>query len=228
MPSRKVPLITEGVYHVLNRGNASAPIFNRERDYQRFMLTLCYYQYTEPPLRFSHFSQLLPAIKSRLSKDLQSKAIRIEIIAFCLMPNHFHFLLKQKEEQGICDFIRQSTSSYSHYFNTKYKRRGSLFEGRFKAIRVETETELLHLSRYIHLNPYSSNLVKSRNRLCLYRYSSLPEYVGKTETEICQKSSILSNFKDKDSYLRFVLDRADYQKSLEAIKHATFDDGNIL
>lgn len=155
--------------------------------------------------------------------DLKRQPMRVEILSFCLMPTHFHFLLKQEKEEGIYNFIRQFTDSYTRYFNIRHKRRGPLFEGRFKAIKVETGTQLLQISRYIHLNPYSAKLIKSRERLLTYQYSSLPEYVKETENEMCQKDMILSQFKSKKSYTDFVLDQADYQRTLEDVKNGILE-----
>lgn len=220
MPIRTTPLISGGYYHVINRGNASQPIFRKDHDYHRFVETLQHYQCSNPSPRFSHLQNLLPEIKEGILKKHKEGPKRVAIIAFCLMPNHFHFLLKQKEDQGIYNFVRQLANSYSRYFNTKYNRRGALFEGRFKAIKVETETQLLHLSRYIHLNPHSSHLIKNINQLFTYPYSSLPEYLRSADGGICQKEVILTHFLNtKDGYRKFVLDQADYQRSLKEIDH---------
>jgi len=225
MPNRPTPLITGEIYHVLNRGTGSIPIFKNKYDYQKFIQIFLYYQNENPPVRFSRIS-FLPReqqeeIFSRLKKE---KDFRVEIIAYCLMPNHFHFLLRQKKEGGIANFIRLSTNSYARYFNTKYQRKGSLFEGRFGAVRIENEFQLLHVSRYIHLNPYSSFLVKNLTLLVDYPFSSLPEYLGKTKEEICQKEVVLSEFSSAEKYKAFVMDQADYQRELEKIKHQTLEE----
>ena len=120
-----------------------------------------------------------------------------EIVAYCFMPNHFHFLLKQKANDGISKFIANFTNSYGRYFNSKNKRNGPLFQNRFRATRIETEQQLLHVSRYIHLNPYSAYLVKNLKELEVYPYSSLPEYIGKTDSEFCYKENVLHYFKGK-------------------------------
>lgn len=116
-------------------------------------------------------------------------------------------------------FLRLFTDSYSRYFNTKYKRRGSLCAGRFKAIRVESDSQLLHLSRYIHLNPYSSFLIKDFGGLLAYPFSSLTEYLGFSENNICYKEIVLNQFSSHKEYKDFIFDRADYQRALEEIKH---------
>ena len=219
MPARTTPLVTGKIYHVLNRGNASVPIFRDKRDYQRFMDTFLYYQHKDVPIRFSQLLNLNKVERETLLSNVKKKPKQIAIIVFCLMPNHFHFLLKQLEAEGIYNFIRQFINSYSHYFNLRHKRKGSLFEGRFRAVRVETEEQLLHLSRYIHLNPYSSLLVRDLKQLSTYPYSSSMEFLDTIDEGICQKDDILSYFPEKGDYREFVFDRADYQRSLEEIKH---------
>lgn len=220
MPARRVPLVTGEFYHIINRGNASVPIFKTKRDYHRFFETFLYYQNCDLSMRYAKlFTLSLKEREDLLNKLKEKRKLWVEVIAYCLMPNHFHFLLKQVDDKGISNFIRLLGNSYSHYFNTKYKRKGGLFEGRFKAIRIETDSQLLHLSRYIHLNPYSSFLIKNLDELIKYPFSSLSEYLGLSKTKVCQKESILSSFSNQEDYKKFIFDRADYQRSLEEIKH---------
>jgi putative transposase len=220
MPGREIPLITNEVYHILNRGIAFQPSFQNKKDYTRAIEALFYYQNKKPPLRYSKFLLLANSKRTQILEKLtQEKQFLVEIISYCLMPNHFHLLLKQLTENGISKFISNFTNSYTRYFNTKHKRTGPLFQGKFKAIRVETNEQLFHLSRYIHLNPYSSYVVKTLKDLENYSYSSLPEFLGKTQTNFCSKEIILDNFKNKSSYQKFVFDQANYQRKLEEIKH---------
>lgn len=220
MPARTIPLATNETYHVFNRGNASMPIVKSQYDHHRFIKTFLYYQNNNPPMRFSQVNNLAISKRAKLLKKLKKQRnFLIEIVAYCLMPNHFHFILKQLKDKGILNFIRVFTNSYSRYFNTKNKRKGGLFEGRFKAVRVETNNQLLHLSRYVHLNPYSSFLVKDFKSLLEYPFSSLPEYISLSGNNICNKESVLDQFSNREEYKKFVLDQADYQRSLAQIKH---------
>jgi len=220
MPGREIPLTTNEVYHILNRGIAFQPSFQNKKNYTRAIEALFYYQNKKPPLRYSKFLLLANSKRTQILEKLtQEKQFLVEIISYCLMPNHFHLLLKQLAENGISKFISNFTNSYTRYFNTKHKRTGPLFQGKFKAIRVETDEQLFHLSRYIHLNPYSSYVVKTLKDLENYSYSSLPEFLGKTQTNFCSKEIILDNFKNKSSYQKFVFDQANYQRKLEEIKH---------
>jgi len=221
MPIRKTPLATGEIYHIFNRGVGAIPIFGCNRDYRRFILTFLYYQNQNHPFQFSKFLDLPKEEKEKLLSRLQKeKNFEVEIIAYCLMPNHYHFLLRQTTKNGILNFIRLTTNSYSKYFNIKNKRKGGLFEGRFSAVRVENEKQLIHLSRYIHLNPYSGFVVKDLKKILTYPYSSLKEYLDdKGSAGFCQKELIFAYFKTPKAYKEFVLDQADYQRNLEIVKH---------
>lgn len=224
MPFRKIPLVTDEFYHIFNRGVASQPTFLNKRDYQRMMELIPFYQNDNLPFRYSKF--LMLNLKERMlawEKIIKAEDFLVEIVAYCLMPNHFHFLLKQTKENGIRQFIGNIVNSYTKYFNTKKERTGPLFQGRFKAVRVETDNQLLHLSRYIHLQPFTSHLVKSLEELIEYPYSSFPEYLGKPGKGVCVKEEVLAHFKSRESYKQFVFDNADYQRKIERIKHLLFE-----
>ena len=223
MPIRSTPLVSQEIYHVINRGIAGLNIFLNKSDYTRFIKTFQYYNNEKPPTKFSNYRNLYRINPKILLKFDKPKKPIVEIIAFCLMPTHFHFLIKQLNDNGISEFLRKIANSYARCFNTKYKRRGPLYEGRFKAIRIESENQLLHVNRYIHLNPYSSRLLKDLNQLFTYTYSSLPEYLNFNSTNICSKDIIFSHFKDLEDYKKFIMDQADYQQSLEEIKHHLLD-----
>lgn len=224
MPCRAAPLITDEIYHVVNRGSAAVPIFHTKRDYRKFLQIFLYYQNDHPPIRFSRFEELNTQNRGRILQTLKTKKdLLVWIIAYCLMPTHFHFLLKQTKDHGVLNFIRLSTNSYSRYFNTKNQRKGSLFEGRFKAVRIETNNQLLHVSRYIHLNPYTAYTVRDFSALLSYPFSSLVEYLGNSEEKICQKEVILEQFSSPGKYKEFVFDQADYQRTLEEIKHQVLE-----
>lgn len=218
MPARLIPLVNEEFYHIYNRGVASQPVFLTKRDYERFILCLSYYQFQNTPIRISHFLRLTYDERSVLLSNLENGNLKtIELIAFCLMPNHFHLLVKQASEGGISTFLKKITDSYTRYFNVKNDRVGPLFQGSFKAVHIENNEQLMHVSRYIHLNPLVSYLVKEDSFLS-YSWSSLPEYLN-GNSKLINSKPVLENFKTADKYLQFVLDQADYGKQLEQIKH---------
>ena len=136
------------------------------------------------------------------------------------MPNHFHFLLKQLRDDGITEFASKLTNSYTKYFNTKHTRVGPLFQGEFKAVLIESDEQLLHLSRYTHLNPLVSYLTKNLNS---YEWSSYGEYAG-NQPGICAKKDVLAFFNSPNKYSQFVMDQADYGATLNFIKHQLLEE----
>lgn len=213
MPYRFIPFVTEEYYHIYNRGSEKRIIFEDSIDYRRFLKTLKYYQIEGPKPKFSNFPNLT------VNKLDETKKI-VEITAYCLMPNHFHLLIKQVKDKGITDFMSKSLNSYTKYYNTRHNRVGALLQGMFKAVLVENDAQLIHVSRYIHLNPISSKIVKNLDH---YRWSSYQEYTNPTSNGFCFKENILSLFKTSKDYQRFVLDQASYAIDLEFIKHQLVD-----
>jgi len=214
MPSRVHPLVNGEYYHIYNRGVDKMDIFKNSYDFKRFIKTMLYYQIAGPKPRFSLFAPT--------TNLLDESKKNVEIICFCLMPNHFHFLLKQLVDKGITEFISKLSNSYTKYFNIKKGRVGYLFQGEFKSVLVGTNEQLLHLSRYVHLNPLVSDLTKNLNE---YTWSSYPEYLGLTSQKNCTKEIILDQFKSKEYYKNFTLDQESYGRDLEIIKHQLFDEG---
>lgn len=212
MPGRMTPLVNGEFYHIYNRGSEKRSIYQQSRDYKRFQQTFYYYQFPGPKPRFSNF------IKTDLFKTPFETKI-VEIICYCLMPNHFHFLVKQLKDNGISIFMSQLSNSYTKFFNTKYKRVGPLLQGAFKAVLIESQEQLIHVSRYIHLNPVVSGLTK---RLDDYSWSSYLEYT-QANSLFCNPNEILNLF-PSEKYKQFVEDQIDYGTTLEFIKHHLVDE----
>ncbi|MBI4990750.1 transposase [Candidatus Gottesmanbacteria bacterium] len=220
---RNLVFAADQIYHVFNRGIEKRPTFLDKREYERALLTVDFYQYEDPPLRLAKALQLNKKEREEFFINLKKQGMKLAtVICFCFMPNHFHFLLKQKKEGGITKFLSNFANSYTRYFNTKHKRVGPLFQGTFKAVRIEDEEQLLHVSRYIHLNPVTSYLIKEED-LNSYQWSSFPEYLRHVKDNICDKDMVLAHFKSADTYRRFVYDQSDYSKRLAQIKHLIFD-----
>jgi len=213
MPGRITPLVTNEYYHIYNRGSDKRSTYTQPRDYARFQKTFYYYQFSGPKSKFSQSTQ------SSLFKPLQNEKL-VEILCFCLMPNHFHFLVKQLKENGISIFVSQLSNSYTRYFNVKYNRVGPLFQGAFKSVRIETEEQLIHVSRYIHLNPVVSGIAKRPED---YRWSSYAEYITQAPF-FCSIEEVISLFKISQKYKKFVEDQIDYARTLEFIKHSLLDE----
>lgn len=220
MPGRNIPLVTGEIYHIFNKGVASQPIFLDKKDYIRAIHAFLYYQNESLPLKYSGFLALSISDQRKVLTELKKKnRFLVNNIAYCLMPTHFHFLVRQEKDHGISEFISHFSNSYSRYFNTKNERIGPLFQGRFKAVRVENDEQVLHLSRYIHLNPFSSYVVKSINDLVEYPFSSFREYLTLDKNNFCDKNLIMSNFDNSNSYKKFILDYAEHQRLLKNIEH---------
>lgn len=214
MPYRIVPLVNDSFYHVFNRGVEKRIIFLEEQDFRRFIRTLIYYQLSGPKPPYSERDRLL-------NQDFANNPKIVEVVCYCLMPNHFHLVLRQLRDGGISEFLRKVINSYTKYFNTKYKRVGPLFQGVFKTVLIEDDFQLIHLSRYIHLNPYVSKLVPVTQE---YPYSSYHNFIGLEHDPLCLKDYVLHHFRDGDDYKEFVEGYQDYAMELEFMKHILLED----
>lgn len=222
MAIRQTPLVSGGYYHVFNRGVAKMPVFTSTSDYSRGLQTVEYYRFVDPPLKFSKYKDLSIEKRNKINLELNYKNEHlVDILSFVFMPNHFHFLLRQNTEWGVSKFVGQFSNSYTRYFNTKKNRVGPVFQGVFKAVEVESEEQLIHISRYIHLNPYSSSIV-NKTELDKYQWSSLPAYLG-GQNRFIETHSVLSQFSKNLSYRDFVFDHSDYARQLEIVKHLIID-----
>ena len=224
MPFRKIIFVYNEVYHVINRGVAQAPIFLNQKEHQRFVDLLDFYRFAHPSLSFSHYTRLPLKEREKFMDDLKNKSSNlVEILAYCLMPNHFHLLLKQKEERGIPIMLANLQNGYAKYFNLKHKRIGPLFQSMFKAVRIETDDQLLHVSRYIHLNPSTSYIVDIE-KLSAFHWSSFPEYLGERSSLFVNYEIILSLVGGKQKYKDFIFDQAEYQRELSNIRHLILEN----
>ncbi len=223
MPYRKTIFADNQIYHMVNRGVNQAPIFLNRTDYERFINLISFLRYC-PNIQYSHFSRMKIAERADFLDALQKNGKpAVEILAFCLMPNHYHILLKQLREKGPQEFMRNLQNSYAKYFNAKNKRSGPLFQSAFCSVRIENDEQLKHVSRYIHLNPSSSYLVKISD-LEGYRYSSLNDYWGADSFDFVDTADVLKNFKSKQQYKDFVYGYANRQRELNLIKHLVLED----
>lgn len=193
MPRRKEKFINDYYYHVYNRGVEKRTIFKNKEDYQVFLEILIYYLVPEKKWPDNIFSRK-PQVKISQSAKL---------LCFCLMPNHFHLIVKQDKKDGIRALMHALGITYSMYFNKKYDRVGSLFQGRFKAKLINSDEYLLQVSKYIHLNPQEF----SRKPLNTYPYSSYRFYLEGGPQNFIDTKTILNYFSYKNknhSYKRFV------------------------
>ncbi|MEK7525066.1 MAG: transposase [Patescibacteria group bacterium] len=218
MPGRTTPLVTGETYHVFNRGIDRRQTFISKNDHQRALQTISFYRFTNHPLRLSWFIKLSPKIQNQKLDILRAQKPLVKILAYCLMPNHFHLLLRQEEDAGISKYLSDLQNSYTRYFNTINERTGPLFMRQFKAVRIENENQLTHVSRYVHLNPYTGSVVKSLEEIEKYPWSSFGSYLDGND-QIVTSNSVLDIFRNGNQYKKFVLDNADYQRKLKDIEH---------
>ncbi len=218
MPGRKTPIVTHEIYHVFNRGINRQPTFTDKKEYQRAKWAIYFYQYSKPPLSLSKFLSLEDQRKQDMLNLLKKSTKQVGILSYCLMPNHFHILLTQQEEGGIAKFLSNFQNSYTRYFNKKHQRDGSIFLDQFKAVRAENDEQFVHLTRYIHLNPFTAYVVKTLKELEQYQWCSFKDYL-EGDDQIVDSELVMKFFKNINEYRKFVLDQANYQRELKRIEH---------
>ena len=175
-------------------------------------------------MRFSHFKRLSADDRKSSLNSLYKKGDHIvEIYAFAFMPNHYHFLIKQIEDKGISNFLRIIQNGYAKYLNTKEKRSGSVFQQMFKVVRIEQDAQLLHVARYIHLNPLTSYVLKDEKDLEKYPWNSFADYLSANPRVFVNTKLLGKLHSSKNKFKAFTLSQLNYQRNLEKIKHLLFD-----
>lgn len=224
MPRRNIILANDEIYHVFNKGVAGLPIFKSRYDYQRLINLIDFYRFSKPPLSYSHFKRLPTEEKKKSKTMLYKRGELVSIYAFTLMPNHYHLQIRQLKDDGITKFVGNLQNAYARYFNTKYGGLGSLFQLRFKAVRVENDEQCLHINRYIHLNPLTSYLLKEFDELYDYPWSSFSAYISKIKYDFVNTEFIMDMFnRSKNDFIKFTKNQLDYQRELAAYKHLTLE-----
>ena len=220
MPQRQEPFLNDNIYHVFNRTIEGKKIFQNSKYSSLFLDTMSYYFSTGLEMSYSKLKRLDDKKQNLLLKNLKkAKDYRVSVLAYCLMPTHFHMLLKQEKDNGIPRFISDTVNSFTRRYNLENKRRGPLFLPKFKSTSISTDEQLINVTRYIHLNPYSSGLVGNIYGIDIYPWSSFKEYTDGQDI-ICSTDYILGMFNNNcNKYKEFVYDNADYQKNLELLKY---------
>ena len=203
---RNIRFVNEGIYHVYNRSVEKREIFVDDQDRFRFIHDLFEFNDEAPAVNFYYKRPLLQSYETKSHKiEQQKRKLLVEILAFVVMPNHFHLLLRQIKENGISNFMHKLGTGYTMYFNQKYERAGSLFQGTYKAILVNQEAHFIHLPYYIHLNPLDLKFPEWRDReiknykqamkfLENYRWSSFLDYIGKKNFPSVTQREFLNEF----------------------------------
>jgi putative transposase len=215
--------LENGYYHIYNRGVEKRIIFLDQQDYGVFLSYLK--EYLLPKDEKELYERLSDPKTSYREKDKILKLLRlnnfnkeITLLAYCLMPNHFHFFVKQKEARSIDRFVQSLATRYTAYFNKKYKRVGSLYQGVYKAVLITNDKQFIYLSKYIHKQALASQGETLRGQP-----SSYEEYIGKRKTLWVNSKEVLSYFSKTNpslSYKNFVLESDD----LVSLKNLTLDE----
>jgi len=237
---RKVPFAVGEIYHVYNRGVAKSPICHQDADRWRFLQGLCLFNDVESAsnilwrLEKSRGELTLGVLKEYLLTQGKERKPLVRLLAYCLMPNHFHLLIEEIQEGGISKFMQKLSQGYARYFNNKYQRVGHLWQDRFKNVLVDNERYLLYLLVYINvLNPaeliepkWKEKGIKDIKKVLefaeKYQWSTHQEYLGKRKSLIIDKGilgEILSTPKEYLDLVKAVLK----EKKYEEISHLTLE-----
>jgi len=212
---RKIEFANNEYYHIYNRGVDKRKVFCDKKDYLRFLTSMREFnnkstyeqriflknRKTINQIEYSkkEFNSEASDLKSFLESVLPQSNL-VEVICYCLNQNHYHLILKQLSKNGITLFMKKLGTGYTNYFNKKYNRDGSLFQGRFKSIHIDTNEYLLWLSGYVNGNVEIHKIAEAEN----YKWCSYQDYLNKRNGTLCNKEIILSQFKNIEEYKKYV------------------------
>ncbi len=220
MALRKVNLVNGEIYHVYNRGVDKRDIFMDDEDRLRFIHDLYEFNDKNPALNLNNFlvKNKSKSLEVGLPKiERKPRELLVEILAFCMMDNHFHLMVRQVAENGITEFMRKLGTGYTNYFNKKYERSGVLFQGRFKSVNIEEDAHLMYLPIYIHFNPLDfkfpewregklKDYKKAIEFLDSYRWSSYIDYSGqKNFPSLIKKDFIMHRLGDEIEFRKEIM-----------------------
>lgn len=223
---RKTSFAKNNFYHIYNRGVDKRSVFEDEKDLLRFLQSMEEFN-TELPIGSIYQKVFYENKNFGGSTPKKSKRL-VNFIAFCVNQNHFHFILEPLVDDGIQKFMHRISTGYTCYFNEKHNRSGALFQGRYKAIHIETNEYLLHLSAYVNLN---DKVHRELNKEWMKKYpiSSFSQYTEeengiKSKTR-CEKGIVLEQFKSKKEYEKFATGSLqDILKRKEEIKDLLLEE----
>jgi len=200
------------IYHILNRGVEKRKIFLDDKDCLRFVHDLYEFNDEAPAENIYYKLSRVESYEVEPRKIARKRKLLVEILAFCLMHNHYHLIIRQLKNGGIVKFMQKLGTGYTMSFNKKYKRIGPLFRGAFKSILVNKSNYFLNLPYYVHLNPLDMEFPEWRNRkikdyngaieyLDNYRWSSHLDYIGKKNfPSVTNREFLLDVFGGEDKY----------------------------
>lgn len=214
---RRITFSPGEFYHIYNRGTEKRNIFLSKNDYHRFLLLLYHCNNT---------SNVILRLDKQFDPDSREETL-VDIGSYCLMPNHFHLLIREKTQGGISRFMQKLSTGYTMYFNKRHEHSGVLFQGKFKSIHVDSDEYLKYVFSYIHLNPVKlidpnwkengiSNHDKASEYIEKYHYSSYQDYIGVNRPEgvIITKDSMPNYFSSENEYERTVSDWLNFKPEI--------------
>lgn len=210
--------VDDGYYHIYNRGVAKSTIFEDRDDYVAFLADLKFYLSPIPKhfkgstLKVSQDDKTYIYFPSQQPKNHNGK---IDLVAYCLMPNHFHLCIRQTDKMSMTAFMRSLSTKYSMYFNKKYERVGPLFQGIYKAVLIHDEQQFLYLTKYIHRNPLDL-MMSNREELSSYPYSSYRNYLGIIHQDWIHVENVLTYFSKSNP-------RTNYENFVEGSESENID-----
>ena len=211
--SRKEIITTDAIVHVLNRGAKKLPIFRQRSDLWRMTCALFFLNSENVPENWFREAEKMGALNNfTWPKEWGKRKPLVSVLAFTIMPNHFHLILKQITEGGIQQFMHKFTMSYSKFINSKYAESGSLFQGKFKSVIVDTDEFLRYLACYVMVkNPFelssgglagaANNFDATWNEAINYPFSSLSDYAGLRNSPILDKNILGEIFPSPDPFI---------------------------
>lgn len=223
MPGRNHIFQEGGYYHIYNKTIDDKRPFESERNCKIFLHMMWFYRNDEHKISHSKFLDLTPEAQAMWIPHINNQEnSRVEVLAYCLMPTHYHILIKEKKKGGISTYLSKLQNAFTRYYNLKNRRAGQMFRGHFKSKPLSSGELVKHVARYIHLNPYSSGLVNTLRKNKEYPWSSLKELFAPealVSSQITSRSELLKFFDENiERYLKFLDDQADYQRTLEICK----------
>lgn len=221
---RKTAFANGNYYHVYNRGVDKREVFSDVPDYERFLIGMHLTNDEQDGLMIQWRDYRKGNPKAQLSEFLKlsfrERRPLVNIVAYCLNPNHYHLIIEQVSDRGVEQFMHKLGTSYTKYFNTKQKRSGALFQGRFKSVHIDSNEYLLYLSAYVNKN----NFIHEYSSDDSWRYGSLHDYYGLRNGTLCKKDIILSQFKNIENYKEYMDANALHFKEKKELEKYTLEN----
>lgn len=226
---KKIEFQNGNFYHIYNRGIDRRKVFLNRHDYSRFIVCLKEFNQVEPigSLYLLNLNRKRDSLSGRTAqkneqniqdknnKDNKESRKLVDIIAYALLPNHYHLLIKQLETNGTSEFIKRLAGGYTWYYNNKSERNGPLFAGKFKAIRIDSDAYLQQLSAYINANVEIHGISRAEEWI----WSSYRYYINKEIHNVSNKNLILEDFMNIDQYKMIVSEVIKNAQQIKAAKY---------